>query len=151
MPPKLKVLANSDPVKRWNFRKDDWKGFCFFTRKSVDRLPPPDTTNIEQAYQELCESLLCVAEQCIPVSRRKYFMPCWDKECETLYRSFLRAPVGTDSHRAASSLLLRLNDKKQGRWEEAVNSTDFLHSSRKAWSTITKCLETASTRIVIFK
>ena len=32
-------------------------------------------------------------------------MPCWDKECETLYRSFIRAPVGTDSDRAASSLL----------------------------------------------
>jgi len=37
-------------------------------------------------------------------------VPCWDKECE----------------------------KKQERWEEAVNSIDFLHSSRKAWSTINK-------------
>ena len=146
MPPKLKVLANSDPVKRWNLCKDDWKGFCFLTRKYVERLPPPDTTNIEKAYQELCENLLC-----IPLRRRKNYMPCWDKECETLYRSFLRAPVGTDSHRATSSLLLRLNDNKQERWEEAVNSTDFLHSSHKAWSTITKLLETASTRIVIFK
>jgi len=27
-PPTLKVPANSDPVKHWNFRKADWKRFC---------------------------------------------------------------------------------------------------------------------------
>ena len=41
--------------------------------------------------------------------------------------------------------------RKQERWEEAVNSTDISHSSRKAWSTITKLLKTTSTRVVIFK
>jgi len=65
-------------------------------------------------------------------------VPYWDKECETLYRSFIRAPVGTASDRAASSLLSRLQQKKQERWEEAVNSIDFSHSSRKAWRTINK-------------
>jgi len=65
-------------------------------------------------------------------------VPCWDKECETLYRSFIRALVGTDSDRAASFLLSRLQQKQQERWEEAVNSIDFSHSSRKAWRTINK-------------
>ena len=65
-------------------------------------------------------------------------MPCWDKECETLYRSFTQAPVGTDSDRAISSLLSRLGQKKQKWWEEAVNSIDFSHASRKAWRTINK-------------
>jgi len=151
IPPKLKVPAYSDPVKRWNFRKDDWKRFCFLTRKPVERLSPPATTNIEKTYQELCEGLLFAAEQCTPLSRRKNYVPCWDKERETLYRSFLRAPVGTGSDRAASSLLSRLDDKKQERWEEAVNSIGFSHSSRKAWSTVNKFLKTTSTRIVIFK
>ena len=52
--------------------------------------------------------------------------------------SFIRAPVGTASDRAASSLLSRIQKKKQERWEEAVNSIDFSHSSRKAWRTINK-------------
>ena len=65
-------------------------------------------------------------------------MPCWDKECEILYRSFIRAPVGTGSDRAASSLLSRQQQKKQGRWEAAVNFIDFSHSSCKAWRTINK-------------
>jgi len=65
-------------------------------------------------------------------------VPCWDKECETLCRSFIRAPVGTDSDRAASSLLSQLRQKKQEWWVEAVNSIDFSHSSRKVWRTINK-------------
>jgi len=79
-----------------------------------------------------------VAKQCIPYSRWKNYVPCWDKECETLYRSFTRAPVGTDSDRAAPSLLSRLRQKKQERWEEAVNSMELSHSSPKAWRTINK-------------
>ena len=51
MPPKFKVPAHSDPVKRWNFRKADWKRFCLITDESVERLPPPDTSNIQRAYQ----------------------------------------------------------------------------------------------------
>jgi len=65
-------------------------------------------------------------------------VPCWDKECETLYRSFTRAPSGTDSDGAVLSLLSRPGQKKQERWQEAVNSIDFSHSSRKAWRTINK-------------
>jgi len=90
------------------------------------------------AYQDFCESLLSVAKQSLPRVPRKNYVPCWDKECEALYCSFIRAPVGTDSDRAASSLLSLLEQKKQERWEEAVNSIDFPHSNRKAYSTINK-------------
>jgi len=57
-PPRFKFNAYSDPVKRWNFRKAVWKHFCLLTGESAERLPPPDITNIEKAYQELCESML---------------------------------------------------------------------------------------------
>ena len=50
----------------------------------------------------------------------------------------MRAPVGTDSDRADSSLLSPLQQKKQERWEEAVNSIDISHPCRKTWSTINK-------------
>jgi len=137
-PPRFKVPAHSDTVKRWNLRKADWKCFCLLTGESVKRMPPPDTPDIERAYQDFRESLLSAAKQCIPRGCRKKYVPCWDKECETLYRSFSRAPVGTVSGRAASSLLPRLQQKKQERWEEAVNPFDFSHSSCKAWRTINK-------------
>jgi len=116
-PPRLNFPAHSDPVKRWNFRKADWKRFRLLTDESVERLPPPDIPNIEKAYQDFCESLLSAAKKCIPHGRRKNYVPCWDKEYEPLYRSFIRAPVGTESDRAASSLLSRLA-QKQERWKE---------------------------------
>jgi len=93
-PLKLKVPAHSNPVKRWNFCKADWKRFCLLTNKSVERLLPPDTSNIERAYQDFCESLLSAAKQCIPRGRWKNYVPCWDKECETLDHSFTRATWG---------------------------------------------------------
>ena len=46
--------------------------------------------------------------------------------------------MGTDSDRAVLSILSRHEGDRQERWEEAVHSIDFLHSSRKAWSTINK-------------
>jgi len=125
-------------VKRWNFRKSGRKRFDLLTGKSVVSLPPPDTSNIEKAYQELCESLLFAAEQCVFLSRRKNYVPCCDNQRETLYRSFLRAPMWTDSDKGAASLLSQLDDKKQERWEEAVNSIDASHSNRKAWCAIDK-------------
>ena len=114
------------------------EALCLLTGESVERLPHPDTPDIERAYQDFCESLLSAAKQCIPRGRRKNNVPCWDKECENLYRSFIRALVGTASDRASSSLLSQLQKKKQERWEEAVNSIDFSHSSLKAWRTINK-------------
>ena len=112
-PPKLKVPSHSDPVKHWNFRKADWKRFCLLTDGSVQTLSLLNTSNFERANQEFCESLPSAASQCIPRGCWKNYLPCWVKECETLYRSFTRAPVGTDSDRAALlSLLFRLRQKK---------------------------------------
>ena len=39
-PPKLKVPAHGDPVKRRKLRKVDWKCFFLLTGESVERLPP---------------------------------------------------------------------------------------------------------------
>ena len=43
------------------------------------------------------------SEELMRPSEELLYVPCWDKECETLYRSFIQAPVGTVSDRAASS------------------------------------------------
>ena len=55
---------------------------------------------------------------------------------ESLYRTFLQSLEGSDSNRVATALLLRLDKKCKDWWSEAVQTIDFLHSSRKAWSTL---------------
>jgi len=52
------------------------EAFCLLTGEFVDRLPPPDTPDIEKAYQDFCVSLLSAARQCIPRGRRKNYVPC---------------------------------------------------------------------------
>jgi len=88
-PPRLNVPAHSDPVKRLNFSQAGLKRFCLLTDESVERLPHPDILCIVRVYQKFCESLLSASKQCIPRGRRKSCVPSWDKECKTLYRSFI--------------------------------------------------------------
>ena len=87
--------------------------FCLLTGESIERLPPPGAPDIERAYQDFCESVFSAAKQCIQRGRRKNYVPCWDKECETFYRSFIRAPAEIASDRAASFLLSRLQQKQE--------------------------------------
>ena len=86
------------------------------------------------AYQDFCNVIRTEAKNFIPRGRRNNHIPCWDAECENLYGTFLESPEGSDSNRAATALLLRLDKKCRDRWCEAVQTIDFSHSSRKAWS-----------------
>jgi len=55
-PLRLEVPAYSDPAKHWNFHKAKWKHFRLLAGESVERLPPPDTTNHEKAYQNFARA-----------------------------------------------------------------------------------------------
>ena len=70
----------------------------------------------------------------IPCGYQNNYIPCWDAECESLYKTFLQSPQGDDSSLAATALLAKLDRKRRDRWSEAVWSIDFSHSSQKAWS-----------------
>ena len=70
----------------------------------------------------------------IPHGYRNNYIPCWDAECESLYKTFLQSPQGDDLSLAATALLAKLDRKRRDLWSEAVESIDFSQSSRKAWS-----------------
>ena len=55
-------------------------------------------------------------------------------QSEFLCKTFLQSPQGDDSNLAATVLLAKLDRKRRDRWFEAVQSIDFTHFSRKAWS-----------------
>ena len=95
---------------------------------------PPDLLDVVTAYQDFCNTIKKAAKKTIPRGYRNNYIPCWDAECESLYKTFLQSPQGDDSSLAATALLAKLNKKQRNRWSEAVRSIDFLHSSRKAWS-----------------
>ena len=63
-------------------------------------------------------------------------MQCWDAECESFCRVFLRSSNEKNSSRPATALRTRPYRNLRGRWCEAVQSIDFSHFSRRAWSTL---------------
>ena len=116
----------------WNFRKADWKQYSRITDQLNSDLPSPDTTKLDEAYQEFCPALFSAAKETIPRGRRRNYTPCWDEECESLYKDFTAACYKPESRRTASTLLQKLDEERRRRWNEAVQSIDFTHSSRRA-------------------
>ena len=46
---------------------------------------------------------------------RNNYIPCWDAECESLYKTLLQSPQGDDSSLAATALLAKLDRKPMDR------------------------------------
>ena len=134
VPSRLALPVPSKPVKRWNFRKVNWSHYHTLTNKLAKSLLLPDSPDVDLAYQDFCNVIRTAAKSSIPRGRRNNHIPCWDDECENLYRTFLQSPEGNDCKRAATALLLRLDNKHRDRWSEAAQTIDSSHSSRKAWS-----------------
>ena len=129
-PPRFAMAVPSMPVKRWNFRKAKWSHYIALTNKFAKTLLPPDSLDVDAAYQDFCNIIKKAAKKTIPRGYRNNYIPCWDAECESLYKTFLQSPQGDDSSLAATALLAKLDRKRRDRWSEAVRSIDFSHSSR---------------------
>ena len=102
--------------------------------KFAKTLLPPDSLDVDAACQDFCNTIKKAAKKTIPRGYQNNYIPCWDAECESLYKTFLQSPQGDDSSLAATALLAKLDRKRRDQWSEAVRSIDFSHSSRKAWS-----------------
>ena len=101
-------------MNRWNFRKADWKQHRRITDQLRSDLPPPDTTKVDEAYQEFSRAMFSAAKDTIPRGRRRNYTSCWDEECESLYKDFTSAPDGPEFRTTASALLQKLTKKDEG-------------------------------------
>ena len=88
-------------------------------------LLPPDSRDVDLAYQDFCNVITTAAKNSIPRGRRNNHILCWDAECENFHRTFLQSPKGSDTNRAATrhtnraatcpALLLNLDKKPRDR------------------------------------
>ena len=51
------------PVKRWNFRKAKWSHYIALTNKFAKTLLPPDSLNVDAAYQGFCNTIKKAAKK----------------------------------------------------------------------------------------
>ena len=112
-PPRFAMAVPSMPVKRWNFRKAKWSHYIALTNKFAKTLLPLDSLDVDVAYQDFCNTIKKAAKKTIPCGYRNNYIPCWDAECESLYKTFLQSPQGDNSSLAATALLAKLDRKRR--------------------------------------
>ena len=115
VPPRLALPVPSKPIKRWNFHKANWSHCNALTKKRAKSLLPPDSPDVDLAYQDFCSVIRTAAKNFISRGGRNNHIPCWDDVCEKLYLIFLQPPEGRDSIGAVTALLLRLDKKRRDR------------------------------------
>ena len=95
VPSRLDLPVPSKPVERWNFRKANWSHYNALTNKLAKSLLPPDSPDVDLAYQDFCNVVRTAAKNSIPRGRRNNYISCWDTECENLCCAFLQSLEGS--------------------------------------------------------
>ena len=70
------MAVSSMPVKRWNYRKAKWSHYIALTNKFAKTLLPPDSLNVDAAYQDFCNIIKKAAKKTIHRGYRNNFIPC---------------------------------------------------------------------------
>ena len=96
-PPRFAMAVPSMPVKQWNFHKAKWSHYIALMNEFAKTLLPPDTLDVDAAYQDFCNIIKKAAKKIIPRGYRNNYVPCWDAECESFYKTFLQSPQGDNS------------------------------------------------------
>ena len=107
------MAVPSMPVKQWNIRKTKWSHYIALTNKFSKTLLPPDSLIVDAAYQDFCNTNKKKAKKTIPCGYQNNYVPCWDAECESLYKTFLQSPQGDESSLAATALLAKLDRNRR--------------------------------------
>ena len=56
------------PVKRWNFRNAKWIHYIALTNKFAKTLLPPDSLDVDAAYQDFCNTIEKAAKKTIKIT-----------------------------------------------------------------------------------
>ena len=62
--------------------------------KLAKTLLPPDSLDVDAAYQDFCNNIEKAAKRLSHAGIEYSYIPCWDAECESLYKTFLQSPQG---------------------------------------------------------
>ena len=65
-PPRFAMAVPSMPVKQWNFCKVKWSHYIALTNKFAKTLLPPDSFDVDAAYQDFCNTFKKAAKMTIP-------------------------------------------------------------------------------------
>jgi hypothetical protein len=113
-------LTESIPKPRWNFMAADWESFARDIDHVVQFIPASSNS-----YERFANAIKAAAKRHVPRGFREQYIPGWDRNSEILYQEYQSNHDTT----TATRLLEELNKQRKKKWEQTVESTNFVHSS----------------------
>ena len=141
---KIKAAVSPQEVpfrRRYSLKKADWEGFA----KSVDMgitdiVPTPDN------YGSFVDLIKKASRRNIPRGCRTSYICGLTDESKELYEDykmqFENGPFNSETTETGNRLSDKIAEAQQKKWQTLIESTDFTHSSRKAWKLSTNCRRT---------
>ena len=87
-PPRFAMAVPSMPVKQWNLCKAKWSHYIALTNKFAKNLLPPDSLDVDAAYQDFCNIIKKAAKKTIPRGYQNNYVPCWEAELNPSIKPF---------------------------------------------------------------
>ena len=123
--------------RRYNLKKAKWHSYA----KEVDN-GIANTNPVPENYKKFVNLVRRSSNKNIPRGCRTCYVCGLNDQSKDMYedyqRHFAEDPFNEDTVRVGDALLDEISEAQHSKWKEMIESTDFTHSSRKAWKTINK-------------
>ena len=120
---------------RYNLKKAKWQSYA----KEVDN-GIANTNPVPENYEKFVNLVRRSSNKNIPRGCRTSYVCGLNDQSKDMYedyqRRFAEDPFNEDTVRVGDVLLDEISEAQRSKWKEIIESTDFTHSSRKAWKTI---------------
>ena len=124
--------------------KADWNGYSAELDKLIEDVEP-----VSANYKCFVESVRVASRRHIPRGCRTEYVPVLTDESKSLYEAYKckysSSPFDDGTIESGNTLIDKMTEEKRKRWEEVMTSTNMTHNSRKAWKTIRKLSNDATT------
>ena len=137
---KIKAAVTPQQVpfrRRYNFKKADWESYAKSTDDGIQNLPP--TPGNYERFVPLVKKASC---RNIPRGCRTSYVCGLTDETKELYEQYQERfesnPFDIETTEAGDELSKAIAEVQRQKWQAMIESTDFTHSSRKAWKTINR-------------
>ena len=121
--------------RRYNPKKVKWQSYA----KEVDN-GIANTNPVPENYEKFVNLVKRSSYKNIPRGCRTSYVCGLNDQSKDMYeyhqRRFAEDPFNEDTVRVGDALLDEISEAQRSKWKEMIESTDFTHSSRKAWKTI---------------
>ena len=133
--------------RRYNLKKAKWQSYAKEVVNGIGNTNP-----VPENYEKFVNLVRRSSNKNIPRGCRTSYVCGLNDQSKDMYedyqRRFAEDPFNKDTVRVGDALLDEISEAHRSKWKEMIESTDFTHSSRKAWKTINKLTKDYTAKVI---